>query len=450
MGFKQRKALAFSILLLFTLNFLQAQAWNTEGGTSAQDFFSSSSLDALAPAWTIFFSSTTLPVAVGSHVYVGNLSGVACFNIVDGRLEWFFRTEYPVRTLVYLDELYAGTMRVLYKISSSGTLLWSRREYSDMNVYTGGNGRIVTGSSMIDYGGNIVRKFNGTVYAAAFSGTRYYVVLNGTTLAAYDGLGRIVWSKLFSEPLTFLSCSSDRIFATLSDNVVCLDSSGNVLWRDGGRMLAHGVFRGNHIVLVADTGSVKALDLSGKIMYRGNYTAASAVITPDYIYVLDMFGTLTVLASGYTFYDQFPTLGSHAALEGNYFIVSSSATVSVYKRDIFRLSVKVYDGSTPLAGVDVMVVDSKGVATVEATGSDGVAVFQLKTHDNFNVKVRRSGYYTYSTYVVGNPGESAYVDVFLSKIVSPSYSFSGEQSLWYLVAVAVFAAAVAIIFLRTR
>ncbi|MEM3573440.1 MAG: hypothetical protein QXJ62_04325, partial [Nitrososphaeria archaeon] len=92
----------------------------------------------------------------------------------------------------------------------------------------------------------------------------------------------------------------------------------------------------------------------------------------------------------------------------------------------------------------------KGVATVEATGSDGVAVFQLKTHDIFNVKVRRSGYYTYSTYVVGNPGESAQVDVFLSKIVSPSYSFSGEQSLWYLVAVAVFAAAVAIIFLRTR
>lgn len=443
---RQKAWAGLALLLLLLSPLARAEAWNSEGGTVAQDFYSGSWLNAIAFSWSVPFSSTTLPLVVGSRIYVGNMSGVACFSVQDGRLVWFYRTKYPVRTILYLDGLYVGTMRELYKLSPSKELEWRRTEYSDMNVYSGGNGRVITGSCMIDYGGNVVKRFNGTVYAAASSGTRHYVVLNMTTLAAFDQSGEQVWVKTFPDPVTFVSCSNDKVFATLSGQTVCMDFRGNVLWQRSGRLLAHGDFYHDHVVLISDGSVFKVLDSDGTEMYRMNETVSSAALTPNYMYLVNEFGRLTVLSSGFTLYDSFQTTGSHIALEGGYLVMSSSAEISAYRYGTFDLTVKVYEGASPLAGATVLVTDDKGVSVVEQTGSDGVARFQLKTHNVFKVEARKSGYYSSTTYVVGQPGSSVEISLYLGKVVPVQpYSATGGVDLLQIVAVALFVAAIFLI-----
>ncbi|MGB9727562.1 MAG: PQQ-binding-like beta-propeller repeat protein [Nitrososphaeria archaeon] len=428
-------------------------AWNSEGGTVLQDFHSTTDFDAYALLWSKIFPSTTLPVIVGSHVYIGNASGIACFNVFSGEMEWFYRTSLPVHTILYLDELYVGTLRTLYKISSAGKLVWSRSCYEDMNVYTGDAGKIVAGSAFVDYGGNIVKKFNGTVYAAAASGEHYYIVLNRTILEAYDYMGNMVWRRMFDDEIKFVSSTSapgEKVFATLSDSIVCLDSGGNMLWQSSGRMLAHGLFYSEHVIVVADGKIVKFLNLDGETVCRRNVTAASsAAVAPKHLYVLDGFGRLTVFASGFTFYDSFLTQYSRIALD-NILLLSSPSGLAAYSHKVYNLNVKVFEDSVPAAGVNVYVTDEKGVSVAGETGADGVARFQLKTHGLFKVEARESGYYTATSYVVGRPGETEQITLYLTKIVSQPYYISGETSVLYLVAIAFFAAAVFLLIFGRR
>jgi len=445
---------AAALAFLLVLQFAGAYAWVSEGGSLAQDFSSPNSVKSLRLVWSRQFYSTTLPVVVGDKIFLGNDSGLACFSVDDGRMLWFTGTRFPVHTILYFDgKVYAGTMRTLYCISSSGSIVWAMEGFGDMNVYTEGDGKIVLGSMLVSSSGKVLMKWNGTVDSAAFSGANFYLALNGTVLASVKGSGEVSWIRSLGERIKFVSCTSagagERVFAVLSGRTVCLDGGGNILWTAPGTLLSHGLFRENYVLVFAGQ-KLEVRGLDGVIVYSNNMTVLSATVSKDYVYVVDRQFALTMLASGFTLYDTFSAGCATVAVEGDAVIGWSPSDVKVFKSGTFSLKVKVLSGSVPVDGVAVVVTDRWGVSQVEYTGSSGAVQFTLEGHGVCGIEARKGGYYTASDYVEIVPGASAEVTLYISKVAASSYSESGGFDYSLLISLAVCSAALAIIAWKRR
>jgi len=443
---------AAALAFLLLLQFFGVCAWVSEGGSPAQDFSAPNSVRSLRLVWRRQFYSTTLPVVVGDKIFLGNDSGVACFSVDDGRMLWFTGTRFPVHTILYFEgKVYAGTMRALYCISPSGNIVWVREGFDDMNVYVGGDGKIVLGSMLADSSGKLLRKWNGTVDAAAFSGANFYLALNGTLLASLKSSGEVNWIKNLGERIRFVSCTGagagERVFAVASGRTFCFDSGGNILWTVPGTLLSHGLFGGSY-VLVFSNKNLEVRDLNGNILYSNNMIVLSATVANDIVYVVDTQFALTMLASGFTLYDTFSASCAMVAVEGDAVIGWSPSDVAVFKRGTFSLKVRVLSDNVPVEGATVVVTDGNGVSSIEYTGSSGVAQFTLERHGLSRIEVRKSGYYKASDYVEVVPGNSAEVTLYISKIVSSSFSESGGFDYSLLISLAVFSMALAIIAWR--